>query len=284
MWRRGIRNPISWFVVPHVASLAGHLGESLVVYYCIDDYAALPDVDVDAVRSMDEVLTRRADLVFVASETLLATKAALNPRTYHSPHGVDVEHFAMANRSGGRIPDDIKTLLHPIVGFHGLIERWIDLDLVAYLARQRPEWSFLMIGRVAVPVAEVPQLPNLHFVGPRPYERLPEYGRHMDAAIIPYRLNQQVLHSNPLKLREYLAMGKPIVSVRTCETEKFADVLELADGPEQFLAKLDKALEKPKDGEAAARRMERVAASGWDARVAEVLKVAYARLENKGVL
>jgi glycosyltransferase involved in cell wall biosynthesis len=281
MWRHRVRNPICWFVVPHIASLAGRLGESLSVYYCIDDYASLPDVDAESVRPMDETLTRKADIVFVASEMLLAAKAALNPNTYHSPHGVDVEHFGAANGADGEAPDDIKDLTHPVIGFHGLIERWIDLDLVAFLARQRPKWSYLMIGRVAVPAAELPQLSNLHFIGSRPYERLPEYGRHLDATIIPYRLNQQVLHANPLKLREYLAMGKPVVSVRTPETEKFRDVVELADGPEDFLAKLEKVVQEPMTKEAASRRMDRVAGCSWDARVAEVLNVVRAHLEAR---
>ena len=163
--------------------------------------------------------------MFVASETLLATKAALNPRTYHSPHGVDVEHFAMANRSGGRIPDDIKTLPHPIIGFHGLIERWIDLDLVAYLARQRPEWSFLMIGRVAVPVAEVPQLPNLPFRGsPAVRTAAGIWAAHG-------RSNHSVSAEpagaacEPVETQGIPRDGKADrICVRTCETEKFADV------------------------------------------------------------
>ncbi len=281
MWRNGIRRPIAWFVIPHVASLVGQLGEAASVYYCIDDYASLPDVDVAAVRRMDETLTRRADLVFVASETLLAAKSALNPHTYHSPHGVDVEHFRRAAESEGAIPQDIQDLRRPIVGFFGLIERWIDLELVAYLAEQRPNWSFLMIGHTAVPGAAMPKLRNVRFLGRRRYEELPDYGRYFDVAIIPYRLNQQVFHANPLKLREYLAMGKPIVSVRTPEIENFSDVIEIADGREEFLAKLDKVIGKPDSQVAAIRRRERVASLSWEARVAAVLEQVDASLAKK---
>ena len=101
---------------------------------------------------------------------------------------------------------------------------------------------------------------------------MPDYGRQFDAAIIPYRLTQQVMHANPLKLREYLAMGKPMVSVRTPETEKFADVIEVADSREEFLAKLDKVVGQPDGPEAVKRRMDRVASLSWEARVAEVLE------------
>jgi glycosyltransferase involved in cell wall biosynthesis len=281
MWRYGIRRPILWFVIPHVASLAGRLGESLSVYYCIDDYASLPDVDVATVQAMDEQLTRRADLVFVASDTLLSKKSAMNPNCRHSPHGVDVDHFGRVQESGGELPRDVAGFAHPVIGFFGLIERWIDLELVGYLAKERPQWSFVMIGRVAVSEETVPKLPNLHFLGRRPYEELPDYGRSFDVAIIPYKMTQQVFHANPLKLREYLAMGKPIVSVRTPETEKFGDVVEIADNREEFVAKVDEIIRQPDGQEAATRRMARVASSSWDARVAEVLNVVEAALAKK---
>ncbi len=94
MWREGIRQPITWFMIPHLSSVVGRFGERLSVYYCIDDYASLPDVDAAAVRDMDEEMTCKADLVFVASETLLESKLRLNPERHVSPHGVDVDHFA----------------------------------------------------------------------------------------------------------------------------------------------------------------------------------------------
>ena len=280
MWRKGICKPILWFTIPHVASLVGRLGESLSVYYCTDEHAALPGVDIDFIRATDARLTREADCVFVASDTLLAAKSAINASTYHSPHGVDVEHFGAAQLAGA-MPTELAAIRGPIIGFFGLIEHWIDLDLVAYLARERPQWSFVMIGRVAVHVDCVPHLPNLHFLGKRPYEQLPEYGRHFDSAIIPYKLNTQVFHANPLKLREYLAMGKPIVSVSTPETNKYADVVEIAANREDFLAKLDKIIAQRDNPEAITRRLASVASSSWDARVQEVLGRVDGALEKK---
>jgi glycosyltransferase involved in cell wall biosynthesis len=280
MWRQGVRRPIAWFVVPHVASLVGRLGESLSVYYCIDDYASLPDVNVNAVRAMDDTLTRKCNLVFVASDTLLEAKAKLNPHTYYSPHGVDVEHFARARGSEGSVPEDVGSLPRPVVGFFGLIERWIDVDLVADLARQRPDWSFLMIGRVALPATDVPQVANLHFIGQRRYEELPRYGRLFSAAIMPFRLTKESWHANPLKLREYLAMGIPVVSVAIPEADKFADVIEIAHGREEFLARLDKVVQQPDSPEAAQRRMDRVASLSWEARFAEVLSRVRESLET----
>ena len=280
MWREGIRQPITWFMVPHLASVLGHLGEKLSVYYCIDDYASLPDVDVLAVREMDEEMTRKADLVFVASETLLETKLRLNPDTHVSPHGVDVYHFAQARDESTPTPEDTSGLSHPIVGFFGLIERWIDLDLIDYLAEQRPRWTFLLIGRLAVPLDDEKRCPNMHFLGKRSYAELPSYGKQFDVAIIPYHLTKQVLHANPLKLREYLAMGKPIVSVRTPEIEKYGDFVAIADSREEFLAKLDAALAHPDSPEDARRRVSRVAGESWDGRLKDVLEIVQRRLSG----
>ena len=220
MWRHGIRRPITWFIAPHVASLAGRLGESLTVYYCVDDYASMPNVDVAAVRAMDETLARKRNLVFVTSETLLEKKAALNPNTHYSPHGVDVEHFGRACAPAGSVPEDVRGLRQPIIGFFGLVEQWIDLGLLRYLAEKRPAWTFLMIGRVAVPQDRLPVLPNLHFIGKRSYEELPDYGSRFTATILPFTLTQEAWHANPLKLLEYLAMGKPVVSVAIPAAEK----------------------------------------------------------------
>jgi glycosyltransferase involved in cell wall biosynthesis len=273
LWREGIRNPVTWFMIPHLSGVVGKMGERLAVYYCIDDYAALPDVDPAAVRAMDEETTRKADVVFVASDTLLEAKRRLNPNSHVSPHGVNYQHFARAQKDYLESPKDTAALPGPVVGFFGLIERWIDLDLVDYLAERRPQWSFVMIGRVAVPQDQLPRRSNVHFIGERPYDSLPAYGKQFDAAIIPYRLNQQVLHANPLKLREYLAMGKPIVSVSTPEIDKYADVVDVANSREEYLAKLDAVLSKPPCLMATRARMERVASESWDARLREVLAV-----------
>ncbi len=280
MWREGIERPITWFVPPNLPFLVGALGERLSVYYCIDDYAAMPNVNAQAIRAMDEEVTRRADLVFVASDTLLEPKRLLNPNTHLSPHGVDFDHFARAQDRTVEAPADVARLPRPIAGFFGLIERWIDLDLIDYLARERPQYSFVLIGRVAVPDEELPRRDNIHYLGQRPYDSLPAYGRQFDVSLIPYRLTQQVLHANPIKLREYLAMGKPVVSVSTPEIDKYADVVQIARTQEAFLAELDAALARPCSPEEVRRRQERVANETWQARVDQVMEVVLSQVED----
>lgn len=271
------RRLISWFVVPHPGFLAGRLGEALCVYYCIDDYAAHPAVDPALIGERDRALSQHADLLFVAPPALLEAKRALNPDTVYAPHGVDVELFSRAADPATAVAPGAAGLAHPVVGYIGSLHEWIDLELMAWLARARPAWTFLCVGHAATDVSALAALPNVRLAGPQPYAELPHWARAFDVAIIPYRLNRQVANANPLKLREYLATGKPVVSVRNLEIEKFARWVRIADGREAFLAALDEALANDTPA-AAAERMAAVADQTWDRRVEEVLARVVAAL------
>ena len=271
------RRLISWFVVPHPGFLAGRLGEALCVYYCIDDYAAHPGVDPALIGERDRALSQHADLLFVAPPALLEAKRALNPDTVYAPHGVDVELFSRAADPATAVAPGAAGLAHPVVGYIGSLHEWIDLELMAWLARARPAWTFLCVGHAATDVSALAALPNVRLAGPQPYAELPHWARAFDVAIIPYRLNRQVANANPLKLREYLATGKPVVSVRNLEIEKFARWVRIADGREAFLAALDEALANDTPA-AAAERMAAVADQTWDRRVEEELARVVAAL------
>jgi|GEM_PF-322398 len=273
----GIRRPVSWFVVPHPGFLAGTLGEDLVVYYCIDDYAAHPGVDAAVIGERDEALSRRADLLFVSPPALLASKRSLNSNVVAAPHGVDVALFAQAADRAAEIPLPARNLPGPVIGYIGSIHEWIDVPMLEWLAQQRPSWSFLLVGHAHVNVERLRRLPNIHLVGAQPYLDLPGWARAFDAAIIPYRLNRQVANASPLKLREYLATGKPVISVRNPEIEKFSAWVRLADGREQFLQQIELALREDSP-QAAAERRAAVADQDWDQRVVAVISKVRAAL------
>lgn len=275
----GIDRCISWFVVPHPGFLAGQLDEDLCVYYCIDDYAAHPGVDAELIGRRDEALSRRADLLFVAPPALLEPKRALNPHAHYSPHGVDVDLFRRAGAVDTEIPPRARGLAKPVIGYIGSLHEWIDFGLIAWLAKQRPQWSFLMVGHAAADVGELRALGNVHLVGAQPYPTLPCWAKAFDAAIIPYRLNRQVANANPLKLREYLATGKPVVSVRNPEIEKFSQWVRIADDREAFLQALEHALADD-NPQAAAERIAAVADQTWDRRVDDVLATVAQALER----
>jgi glycosyltransferase involved in cell wall biosynthesis len=262
---------LSWFVVPHPGVLARRLGESLCVYYCIDDYAAHPGVDAELIGARDRALTGTADLVFVAPPALLESKRAQNAHVEFSPHGVDVALFRRALDPATVVPEAARGLPRPVIGYFGSIHEWIDVELIEWLARQRPAWTFLLVGHAAVDVAGLRSLANVRLVGPQPYESLPGWARSFDAAIVPYRLNRQVLNANPLKLREYLATGKPVVSVRNPEIERFGRWVSIVDGREAFLAALEEAL-RTDTPDAARARVAAVADQTWDHRVDAVVE------------
>jgi glycosyltransferase involved in cell wall biosynthesis len=276
----GIERCISWFVVPHPGFLAGRLDEDLCVYYCIDDYAAHPGVDAGLIGRRDAELSRRADLLFVAPPTLLAPKRALNPNTIASPHGVDVDLFARAAVAETDVAAGARDLARPVIGYFGSLHDWIDFELIEWLARERPHWSFLLVGHVATDVGALAGLPNVRLAGPQPYASLPGWAKAFDVAIIPYRLNRQVANANPLKLREYLATGKPVVSVRNAEIEKFDRWVRIADDREGFLAAIERALAEDSPAASLERRAA-VADQTWDRRVADVVGQVAAALARR---
>jgi glycosyltransferase involved in cell wall biosynthesis len=271
--RLGFKRYLSWFVVPHPGALAKRLGENLTVYYCIDDYASHPGMDPVAIQALDDRLTACADVVFVAPRALVDAKRALNPNTHFSPHGVDFDLFSSAGDPSTRPAGETLALRHPVIGYFGTVGEFLDYELLVYLARARPHWTFLFIGYAAANVGGLRECGNVVLAGPQPYEELPRWAKAFDVAIYPHKLDRQVKNANSLKLREYLATGKPVVAVRTPETLAFADFVYLADNRgEEYLQAIERALREDSP-ELRRKRMSSVEALTWDARFRETMQV-----------
>jgi len=278
--RLDFHNTLLWFASPDMGAMAGKLGERFSVYYCIDDYASLPDVDSRQIALLDRNLAHRADQVFVSSPALVDGKLRLNPSTTYSPHGVDVALFEQACHAELPIAEGARNLKHPIIGFFGAVEAWVDLDLLRFLGKARPDWTFLLIGRVEVPLGDLAHMPNLVFAGPQPYETLPTWAKAFDVAVIPFRQNELVKNVNPLKLREYLATGKPVVSVPMPELQRFSHLIGIASTPQEFLEQIERALNSDSAAQRDSRRRE-VSGMTWEARVEAVLDVVAAKYFEK---
>lgn len=276
----GIRHAVLWFVVPHPAFMLDKLPRELAVYYCVDDYAAHPGVDTELIRACDEKLSREADLLFVAPPGLLHAKQAINQRAHFAPHGVDVALFAQAQDERTEVPAVAAALSRPVIGYFGLIAAWTDIELIAWLAAQRPQWKFLLVGHAKVDVDVLTRLSNVVMVGPQPYESLPRWAKAFDVAIIPYRQNQQVRNSNPLKLREYLATGKPIVSVPAPEIERFDGLVSVANGRQNYLAAIERALAEDSQT-LPMRRISAVREMSWDRRADETFAIVTRALRER---
>jgi len=270
--KMGFRNPILWILAPHFGSLAGGLNEIGTVYYCVDEYSAQPNVDSQAIRKMEAELLRKSNVVFTVSELLRIDKSKINPNCYLSLHGVDTAHFGKAlNRQSKPLPD-ISAIPRPIIGFFGLIQERVDLSLINYLASNLKDASFVLIGMVSQDISEVRGLPNVYFLGPKPYEDLPEYMQYFDVCIMPYKLNDEMVNSNPKKLREYLASGKPVVSVRIKEVERYSKYVYIADNNAQFLDLLKEAIAE-NSTERMQDRMKAMEKESWEYRAEQISSI-----------
>ncbi|SPF48783.1 Glycosyltransferase [Candidatus Sulfopaludibacter sp. SbA4] len=265
----GFQKPITWTFVPSSADVAGSLGERLVIYHCVDEFSKFTGTDETAILEMEHGLMEKADMVVVSSSRLFETKHRYNPNTFLVTHGVDVAHFKTACLPATAPPADCANLPRPVIGFFGLIADWVDLEVVRYLAASRPQWSLLLIGEIQTDTSALRELPNVHLLGRRSYQSLPAYCRAFDVAILPFVINELTVAANPLKLREYLAAGLPVVATPLPEVLKLNGLVRTALTPAEFLNQIEALLSEGKRGPdpAVSRLMER---ESWDHKVEEL--------------
>ncbi len=258
-----------WSFIPTAVEYFGHLGEAFRVYYCTDEWSQFSYVDGARVTAMERELCRRADVVFTTSRTLWEAKRAWNPETHLASHGVDFAHFARALDPATTVAPELDGVKRPVLGFFGLVQDWIDIDLVGWIAEQRPDWTVVMIGKVAVDHSRWARTPNIKWLGRKPYQELPRYCKGFDIGLIPFRINELTRNVNPIKLREYLSAGLPVVSTHLPECAQYPEWCSVADSREQFLAQCEAALAA--DSPAARRaRSELMRAESWEHKVAQL--------------
>jgi glycosyltransferase involved in cell wall biosynthesis len=265
----GFQKPITWTFVPSSADVAGSLGEKLLIYHCVDEFSKFTGTDEAAILEMERDLMEKADMVVVSSSRLYETKRRYNPNTFLVTHGVDVAHFRNACRQEITAPADCAELKGPVIGFFGLVADWVDLEVVRYLAASRPQWSLLLIGEVQTDTSALRELSNVHILGRRNYASLPAYCKAFDVAILPFVVNELTVASNPLKLREYLAAGLPVVATPLPEVVKLSASVRLATTPVEFLNQIEDLLKQGKRGPdpAVSFLMER---ESWDQKVEDL--------------
>lgn len=246
--RLGFRDPIVWTYNPMSAEIAKDLRGSLIVYHCVDDLSSVPGMATDAIRKGEADLISSADMVFTTSNSLMERCSAINPAdTYYFPNVVDFEHFSRGRRVVN-IPEDLMRVPRPRIGFIGAVSDYkVDFELISYIAKHRPDWHWVLIGEVGEgqPKTSIEKLmiPNIHLLGPRSYETLPEYLAGFDVATIPAIINDYTQSMFPMKFFEYLAAGKPVVTTDLPSIRDFSTACLVADSPEAFLRAIGEALE-----------------------------------------
>jgi len=276
--RLGLERPILWTFLPNVNRILGRLRERMVIYHCVDEYSAFTGVPREALIRMERDLVGRADLVITSGERLRDERRRLNVNTHFVSHGVDIDHFARAVDPATNIPEDIRRIPRPIVGFFGLLADWVDIDTFRAIAQARPNWSVVLIGKTATDVDSLRGIPNLHLLGQKAYSTLPGYCRAFNVGIIPFRVNDLTVRANPLKLREYLAAGLPVVSTPLPEVVRYDGLVRLASTPDEFIRSVEAAIADRSEIEKR-RRLEAMRPEGWIARVEEISDLITSRLD-----
>jgi glycosyltransferase involved in cell wall biosynthesis len=267
MKKLGFSRPINWVFNPAASVIAGALGEEMLIYYCVDEYTAFSDVPTSSLIELERELLRKAELVIVSAERLLHSKKKENPRTVMVRHGVDHGHFAKALLPETQIPAEIAHLPRPIIGYFGLMAAdWIDIDLMVRVAKHFSHGSMVLLGKVTTDLSALTALPNVHLLGRKPYADLPAYSKGFDVAMLPFPISEVTLNANPLKVREYLAAGLPVVSTAIPEVEVLG-MCRIGRDHAGFIAEIEAALA---DGGPKPARSELVRNESWAARVEEI--------------
>ncbi len=266
-----MRDVIYWSYMPNVSYIIRRMDPRLVVYHCVDEWSKFSFIDGTIVDQEHE-LCRMSDLVLASARSLYDSRKPYNEYTYYLPHGVDYHYFHNGRMSGSPPPPDIEAIGRPIAGFFGLIHEWIDLELLEFVVARNPDMSFVFIGECSVDVGQVAAHPNAHFLGQKKYGELVEYARRFDIGLIPFKINELTINVNPIKMKEYLALGIPVVSVDLPEISVYSNVVRIAPDRDAF----DVALKEELSGRhlASSEEIDRVARTEtWETKIEEISKL-----------
>lgn len=272
----GMDKPIVWFSRPNMADLIGVCQERLSIYHVVDEYAAYgnkTDAQKQRIHAIERRMLALADVVIVVSPPLLTAKQQYNPNTYLVPNAVNYEAFSHAMSDNGPLPSDVTCLPRPIIGYSGLICSRLDLELLVDIAQEHPQWTLALVGVVQdqkcrETMERLRGLSNVYLLGYKTVDLVPYYVKAFDVCLIPYRAGEEAIHINPLKLYDYLACGKPVVSVDIPSVRPFAEVVHIAKDKTTFVRRIEDALRE--DGRLTSRRLSIAKQNTWEARVEQL--------------
>jgi len=249
-----------------------------IIYDCVDNITGFPNISKE--REKEEILLiKNSDLIITSAKSLYEKIHKTTKKVCFVPNGADFEHF---NKS--RSDDPLKGFREPIVGYFGAIAEWFDTDLIEFLVKARPDVTFVFIGDTyGSNLKRVLNLENTYFLGERPYSEIPKYLQRFDVCIIPFKLTPLTLDTHPIKIYEYFAAGKPIVTTKLPEILPMKDLCYVANDKKDFLEKLDRAF-KENDKERVQKRIKFSSTNTWkdrfDTLVLEINKISSIRLQS----
>ena len=211
MAQENIEQYLLWYYTPMALAFTDHLAPVATVYDCMDELSAFKGAPT-VLKEREADLMRRASLVLTGGQSLYEAKRHQHANIHPFPSSVDVEHFAQA-RAITSDPADQAAIPRPRLGFFGVIDERMDLDLIDGIAAVRPAWQVVMLGPIVkIDPETLPARPNIHYLGPKKYGELPQYLAGWDVALLPFARNEATRFISPTKTPEYMAAGKPVVS------------------------------------------------------------------------
>jgi glycosyltransferase involved in cell wall biosynthesis len=270
----GLQQPVLVTTVPNACDYVGCFNEQKAVYYCVDDFAHWPGHDKDYITSLEDELCRKADIFVATSQKLYERLQKTGKPTHLLTHGVEVEHFSY-------LPAEehpcLKDIPEPRVGYFGLIDERMDQNLLYEVARELPDVSFVLTGRVETDCSRLQEQKNVYFTGPVTYQELPAVLSGWDVCMLPYKVNELSMSINPLKLKEYLAAGKPVVSTPLPTVQSLGGYIRTAEGATQWVVALQALLDEtaPADGdESEGRKKEAfIQQEDWQMKAGDFLRM-----------
>ncbi|MEB3311781.1 MAG: UDP-galactopyranose mutase [Snowella sp.] len=270
-----IHHYICWYYTPLAIAFTRHLQPQAVIYDCMDELSAFKGASPQ-LKEYEAELFRRANLVFTGGQSLYESKVNRHPHVYAFPSSVDVAHFSQARKV--EEPTDQADIPHPRLGFFGVIDERMDLELLQGVAEARPDWHLVILGPVVkIDPATLPQCDNIHYLGSKSYQDLPKYLAGWDLALLPFARNESTRYISPTKTPEYLAAAKPVVSTSIRDVVRpyqELNLVRIADTVEEFVTAAEKAMQEdtPTSG-----WLDRVDAFlnklSWDRTLASMIKL-----------
>lgn len=259
------KSPVLWFYDAMAAPVfTGLLQERGVVYDCMDRTCSSVQ-DVEELERRERHLLMNADAVIAAGPKMHTAKKKLYAGAQCFGSGVDAQHFGKARMKKTEIPDEVGNIRRPILGYFGTLDERLDYDLIHGIAVSRPEWNIVLVGPTGnVDISDLSRFSNIYCLGQRSYMQLPDFAKAFDVCILPFAVNAHTEFSNPTKMLEYMATGKPVVSTAVDDVvRQHSDVIRIAANHREFIEYCERSIEKP-NKTMVGKALKKAADNSWD--------------------
>ncbi|MAM58848.1 MAG: glycosyl transferase family 1 [Salinicola sp.] len=274
----GFRSPVLWTYNPLTLRLLDVSRYRFLIYHCVDEIKAQPDMPVLILEESEKRLVEESDVVFVTAPKLFETRQRWNDKTWFFPNVADYRHFSRANEPSTPVSPVVARLDRPVIGFVGAISGYkVDFPLLEHLALSRPDYQIVLVGKIGegdpyTDIRRLEALPNVHFPGPAAYADLPGILKGFDVAILPSLLNEYTANMFPMKFFEYLAAGKPVVATALPALAEFCHMAEVGIDADDFATKVDLALARD-DALSISRRQLYAHEHTYEARTGKMMEI-----------